>query len=290
MVSRIWRFFSAAVDSPLCSDCPFRDWRWDLGSEHPGWMGLRHREFYLVDRNRACGHLDFRNLAALASEVAYIHQPYRRSNDHIRGALRGDVSSAPPRATVACLLAVSVSQYDVVLAAIPKPSGLGCIRGLHLPDGFALVLVRRTDSRSGYLARPRPHTCEADRLRVSGYGLARLGCSLEALRNDFAPSRRPRDSAGDLRAHGGELRLRHRHLARMAHDHLSSLFRRGRNLFGICHGPLPGDSLAKVLWTGRLHHHAPPRQHGKDHAGHRADRGLRLHDGSLHGLLCRGYL
>ena len=35
----------------------------------------------------------------------------------------------------------------------------------------------------------------------------------------------------------------------------------------------------------RLHHGSPPRQHGQDHSGHRHDRGVRLFDGSVHGLV-----
>ena len=43
----------------------------------------------------------------------------------------------------------------------------------------------------------------------------------------------------------------------------------------------------QVLQPGRFHHHAPPGQHGESDARHRPDRRLRLHDGSVHGVLQR---
>ena len=45
--------------------------------------------------------------------------------------------------------------------------------------------------------------------------------------------------------------------------------------------------IRKLFRPGRFHHHAPPGQHGQGHAGHRPDRRLRLHDGSVHGVLQR---
>src|SRR5437899_347120 len=56
MVSGIRHLLSAAADASLRGDRPLRHRRRDLGREHPGRMGLRHREFRLVDRNRTCGH------------------------------------------------------------------------------------------------------------------------------------------------------------------------------------------------------------------------------------------
>ena len=35
--------------------------RRDLGNQHPGRLGIRHRQFRVVDRNRPRGHADFRH-------------------------------------------------------------------------------------------------------------------------------------------------------------------------------------------------------------------------------------
>ena len=76
-------------------------------------------------------------------------------------------------------------------------------------------------------------------------------------------------------------------LARLAHDHLSSLLRRRRHLLRIRHGADAGDSGAQMVSPGGPDHHAPPGLHGQGDAGHRIDRGLRLHDGSVHVLVQR---
>ena len=53
------------------------------------------------------------------------------------------------------------------------------------------------------------------------------------------------------------------------------------------HGADAGDPAARVLRPGGFHHHAPPGQHGQDHAGDRADRRLRLRHRGVHGLVQR---
>src|SRR5579864_3593623 len=181
MVSGVRRLFCPAPRASLCSYCPFRDWRGDLGRKHSCRLGLCDCELRMVDWYRACRYVDFRDPPAPASEVAHVHQPYRRSDDHIRSALRGHVSRAPPGTSVARLLAVPVSQYDVVLAAVSQSLSVGRIRGLHLSDCFAVVLVRRTHPGFGHIARPGPHEAEAGRLRLPGHGLARFRRALETL-------------------------------------------------------------------------------------------------------------
>src|SRR3984893_8366887 len=190
MVSGLCCLFSAPADASLRSHSPFRNWCGDLGHKHSRRMGLRDCEFRVVDRYRACRYVDFRDPTAAAPKVAHVDQPYRRSNDHIRSALRGYVSRAPPGTSVARLLAVPLSEYDVVLAAISQPLGVGRIRRFVLFYRFALVLVRWTHPGFGHIARPGPHSTETGHLRISGHGLARLRRALEALRNHHAASRR----------------------------------------------------------------------------------------------------
>ena len=45
--------------------------------------------------------------------------------------------------------------------------------------------------------------------------------------------------------------------------------------------------VRKLFRSRGFHHHAPPGQHGQGDARHRADRRLRLHDGSVHRVLQR---
>ena len=89
------------------------------------------------------------------------------------------------------------------------------------------------------------------RLRHSGDGLARLGAALEHLRNGLAAAGRPGDAAGALGAHGGQLRLHHRHRARLAQHFLPALLRGRRHLFRVRHGAGAGHSAALGLRPGR---------------------------------------
>ena len=61
---------------------------------------------------------------------------------------------------MARLLAISLPQYDVVLAAVSQSLGVGRIRGVHVPDRVAVVLVRRVHPGFGHFARPGPHSAK----------------------------------------------------------------------------------------------------------------------------------
>src|SRR5467141_2411954 len=91
-----------------------------------------------------------------------------------------------------------------------------------------------------------------------------------------------RDAARPLGAHRSELRLCHCYRSWMAHHDFPALLRCRRHLFRFCHGPDHRDSVAQGLWLGRLHHHAPPREHGYGDARHRPHRRLRLFLRILH--------
>ena len=66
---------------------------------------------------------------------------------------------------------LALSQHDAALAAVSQPAGVGCLCGLHLCHGFADLLVRRPDSRSGDAARSR----DQQRRLVIVYGMLALG-------------------------------------------------------------------------------------------------------------------
>ena len=116
----------------------------------------------------------------------------------------------------------------------------------------------------------------AQGLRSAVAGLARIGAALDALRGAVHPAGRHFDAAGALCAHGGQLRFRRGHRARMAHDDLPAVLCGGRDLLRVCHGAGAGDSDPQVLRPARHDHDAPPAELGEDHAGDRTDRGLRL--------------
>jgi hypothetical protein len=117
-------------------------------------------------------------------------------------------------------------------------------------------------------------------------GVVRRGTG--ALRNGLPAARRAGDAAGALGAHRGQLRLRRRHRARLAHHDLPAVFRGGRHLLRFSRWcwrwPFPS---AKIYGLEDFITDAPPGQLRQGDAGDRTDRGLRLHHGSLHGLVQR---
>ena len=90
-----------------------------LGQQHPDRLGLRHHQLCLVDRHRARGHADLSHFAPPAAIVADEHQPVCRSDDAVCGRLRRSVSAVAHGSVVVLLLAVSDSEHNAALAAIP---------------------------------------------------------------------------------------------------------------------------------------------------------------------------
>ena len=60
--------------------------------------------------------------------------------------------------------------------------------------------------------------------------------------------------------------------ARLAHDDLPAVLRRRRDLLRLRDGADARDSDSRGLQARRLHHHAPPAEHGEGDARDRADR------------------
>ena len=193
-----------------------------------------------------------------------------------------------PGPALALLLAAALSQHDGPLAAVAQPADLGRLRRLDLRHGVAAVLVRRAD--------PRPGDACATGRRTAGpqyiYGFLAMGW---------------RGSA----RHWHRYETAYLLLAGLATPLVVSVhtvvsfdftiaivpgwhstifppyFVAGAIFSGLRHGGDAGHPAAGGFRPRGLHHDAPPRQHGQGHAGHRADRGLRLHDGSVHGLVQR---
>ena len=68
---------------------PFFEGRRNLGNRHSGSLGLRDREFRVVDRDRPCGHFHLGDSLSRSSGMAHVDQPLRGSDDVIRGFVRG---------------------------------------------------------------------------------------------------------------------------------------------------------------------------------------------------------
>ena len=85
------------------------------------WIGIGH-----------AGTLISAILLVAAAVVAQFDQPLCRSHDAVRRGLRRNFPADPPRASLACLLAVPLSQHHERVAAVPQPAGVGRVRGLDL--------------------------------------------------------------------------------------------------------------------------------------------------------------
>ena len=119
------------------------------GINIPDRMGLRDREFRVVDRYRPRRDADFGDFVSAESEVADIDQSLCGSDDAVRGGLRRIVPADPYRAAMDGVLHVPVPEHDGNLAAVPQPADLGRFCGFDVRHGFADVLVRGIDAGPG---------------------------------------------------------------------------------------------------------------------------------------------
>ena len=126
----------------------------NLGNQYPQCMGICDHQLRLVGGNRPRGHAHFRHSAAAEPEMAQLDQPVRRGHDSVRRGLRGHVPLAASGPRLDFLLALPVPECDGHPAAVSQPAGVGRVRGIHLRDCFAAVLVYRLGARSGHAAGP----------------------------------------------------------------------------------------------------------------------------------------
>ena len=124
-----------------------------LGRHDSGRLGLRDHQLRLVDRYRPRRYADLGNSAAVQADVAQLDQPVRRSDDDLRRGLRGYVPADPRWPAMGQLLAVSVSEHDERVAAVPVAAVLGRVRGFDLRDDFRGFLVHRHDPGLWHHAR-----------------------------------------------------------------------------------------------------------------------------------------
>ena len=288
LVLRLRHRVLAHDDALLLARLPRADGRRHLGHQHPGRLGIRHHQLRLVDRHRPRRHADLGDPAAAAPDVADLDQPLRRGDDALRRGLR--------RASSRCCTwagrgsSTGCSRIRTPWALWPQ------FRSPLVWDVFAVSTYATVSVLFWFVGlipdlatlRDRAENRgRADHLRHAGDGMARLGAALASLRDRLPAAGRPGDAARALGAHGGVLRFRHRHRARLAHDDLPAVLRRRGDLLGLRDGADDRDSAALGVRPGGLHHHAPPAEHGQGDAGDRPDRLLRLHHGGVHRLVQR---
>src|SRR5208282_753374 len=125
---------------------------------------------------------------------------------------------------------------------------LGRLRGFNVRHGVSALLVCWFASRSRDFARPREEQDPTGYLRHPVHGLARFGASLAPLPIGLFVASWSGYALGAFRAHGGELRLRHRDCSWLAHHHFPALLRGRSHLFRIRYGADAGDSSPQSLW------------------------------------------
>src|SRR6185295_215690 len=153
-------------------------------------------------------------------EMADWCEPCRRSDDHLRGHVRGYLSADSRRTCLARLVAVPDSALAGNLAAISFAAHVGRVRSLDLLHRFVALLVHGTDPRPRSDARSGENDTSQIPLRFVCAWLDRLEPPLEQLRKSLSDFGRSLHAASALRAQYRVTRLRCLSIAGMAHDHL----------------------------------------------------------------------
>src|SRR5205814_2092262 len=94
-----------------------------LGHQRPGRLGIRDHQLRLVDWYRPRRNADLRDSPAAEAGLANFGKPLLGSDDAFCGRLRRHVPDSAPWPSVARLLAASVSELDVDVAAAAQPAG-----------------------------------------------------------------------------------------------------------------------------------------------------------------------
>ena len=186
------------------------------------------------------------------------------------------------------LLAVPVPNQMGDVAAIPLAAAVGRVRGLHVRDRLAAVLVRRAGAGPGDAARPRHEQGQADSSTASspwaGAARSRHWHRFEKAYLLLAGLATPLV----LSVHSVVSSTSPRRMLPGWHTTIfPPYFVAGAIFCGfamVLTLPIP----ARQLFGLQGHHHrSAHRQHVQGHPGDRADRRLRLRDGVLHRLVLR---
>ncbi len=129
-----------------------------VGQQPADRLGVGHHQLRVLDRYRPRRNADLGDSVSVPAEVADLDQPVGRSDDAVRGDVRGHFPAVPHRPSVARLLAVPGAEYgSQYVAELPFAADLGRVRGFDVLHRIAIVLVHRTGPGSGDPARSRCH-------------------------------------------------------------------------------------------------------------------------------------
>src|SRR6202011_3923224 len=111
-------------------------------------------------------------------DLADLDQQVRGGDDAVRRRLRRALPGPPPRASLARVLAVPLSEHDGDLAPVQEPADVGRLRRLDVRDRLAALLVCRPGAGHGHAPRSLAVARGRNRLRDARDGLAGLGAAL----------------------------------------------------------------------------------------------------------------
>ena len=112
-----------------------------MGHQYSRRLGLRNRQFRLVDWNWSRRHPYICDFVVVTAAVAHFHQSFCGSYDAVCRCLRRHVSFVAHGPAVAVLLADAVSEPDVAVAAVPQSARVGRVCRIDIRDCVAAVLV-----------------------------------------------------------------------------------------------------------------------------------------------------
>ncbi len=229
-----------------------------LGHQHPGRLGIRHRQLRVVDRYRPRRHADLRHSCSAQAELAQLDQSFRRSHDAVRRACAG---MFPVLHTGRPWLAYWLFPYPNTMGVWPQ------FRSPLVWDVFAVSTYATVSALFWYVGLVPDFATMRDTREASGprciYGMLAMGW-----RGSARHWKRYETAYLLLAGLATPLVLSVHtvvsfdfaisHHAGMAHHHLPAVFRCRRHLFRLRHGAVPRDPDPHVLRIGRPDHHASP--------------------------------
>jgi hypothetical protein len=125
-----------------------------LGKQSAGRLGIRHRQLRLLGRHRPRRHAHQRHPVSLPPELAHGINRFAEAMTIFAVVCAGMFPGIHVGRPWLAYWLVPDSQPDGDVAAIPLAAAVGRLRGRHLCDGVAAVLVRRHGAGPRDLPRP----------------------------------------------------------------------------------------------------------------------------------------
>ena len=186
--------------------------------------------------------------------VAERHQPHRGVDDGFCVVCAGIMPVIHLGRWWYFVLAVSLSQHDGNVAAVPQPAVLGLRRDPGLCHRLGPVLVCRPDPGHGDPEGPGDGPRAAGLLRHPGAGLAGIVAALAGIQRDISDPGGLDGAAGLFGPQHRRAGLRGRADARLARDPVPALLHLRRRPFGVRRRADAGDPAAAGLWASTGHH------------------------------------